>query len=297
MSNSNRPNELVGIARDAASVAGNASDHQTANRLTLEVAGYMHDHKGGQVQKDLTKILTSAGLNPAEIEKVERMGLPTMQLTHAGDGSVKPKLTAQTTDSPNNDPRRRAEMAAQAGAPGSGLAEQQQTPRSLNDLVHEVHNVEDRYHMTDVASPQTQKDLGQALKDVQDFVKNNPDQADTLISKLQSQDLIGQLSIAAIEQTPAGQSERSLTRNDVTQLFDANDPLGKAFQDHLNTAFSVKPGGKNFGTGYADAVRQPNGSEYWGYSSSSGDTPVLTKYHRDELMQRFDHGPAYHGEG
>jgi hypothetical protein len=83
----------------------------------------------------------------------------------------------------------------------------------------------------------------------------------------------------------------------VTQLFDANDPLGKAFQDHLNTAFSVKPGGKNFGTGYADAVRQPNGSEYWGYSSTSGDTPVLTKYHRDELMQRFDHGPAYHGEG
>jgi hypothetical protein len=82
----------------------------------------------------------------------------------------------------------------------------------------------------------------------------------------------------------------------VVQLFDANNPLGKAFQEHLDSAFSIKPGSNNFGSGYADAVRQPNGNEYWGYASSSGDTPVLTKLHRDELMQRFNHGPAYHGE-
>jgi len=258
------------------------SDHQTANRLSTEVSDYLHQHQSGKDLKDVTNVLTSNGLKQEALTKIEGLGFPKFDLSD----------TVKDTHSAAAAPRE-----AQAQPEGAGQnPDQAKRPQTVDEILHEVHGVEDRYHGRDRADAGTQKDLVHALGDVQNFCKEHPDQAKALIKQLEASDLIGQLSIAAVHESVKGGSGESLTRENVLKLFDGQGDLGKAFQDHLAKAFSVTPGGQNFGTGYADAVRQTNGREYWGSPQVSGEIPVLTRNHLDDLMSRFDHGPAYHGE-
>jgi len=175
-------------------------------------------------------------------------------------------------------------------------------PETVASVLSEVHTVENSFLRPlgtgSSEDLQRQKALTQALSDSQHFCQEHPDQAAKLISGLESQDLIGQLAIAALEKSvkikeAAGQKIGSLSENEAIALINEPGPLGEALQKHLVAAFSVTPDANHFGTGYADAVRDTKGGEYWGASESSDQAPVITRQHLDELMTRFDHGPAY----
>jgi len=281
---------LENITRDA--IPTSTADHQTANRLSLEVSDYLRQNHSPKDLKDLNGALTAAGLKADQISNLEKMGFPTVAINSDSPQHTTglSHIAARAADRTNTGVQPEHSSSDTAMASGAGPTQ------TVDSLVHQVHAVEDRYHFTDRADQRTQNDLKQSLADIKRFCQEHPEKAGDLIHKLESEDLIGQLAIAALDQSAAGKSNQSLTLKDALQTFDGQGALGKAFQDHIAHAFTVAPGGKDFGSGYADAVRQANGREYLGATQNPDETPVITINHLHDLMSRFDHGPAYHGE-
>ena len=279
-------NLLNNIKTDAAQHASSPDDSQTANRLGLEVFAYLQHHSDKSGMGKLDTTLKASGLSQPEIQKLEHSNLP--------------KLSLSNDDGLKNTPHSKLEEPCQPAAQQAikDAERGNQTPATVDAMVKEVHQAEDHYvfdHNNTTPFGEARKEqLQQAWTDTQKFANDHPDQVPELVAKLQEQDLISQLSIAALNKSVTSLEQHggrvdSLSPADATGLITRQDALGDALRQHLQSSYAMQPG-EGFGGGYADnqETRSTNGQ--------TSEQPVITRHHLDNLMTDFTHPPNYLSE-
>ena len=186
------------------------------------------------------------------------------------------------------------------GAPSSGSARSDMPDKAADLVFNDVHRAEDRFFMaTRDQSPDAansrEKGMTKAFAEVSNFCDTHPDQAKALVRKLESEDLMSQLSITALRNASqikfgAAGGGKDLSQTQANDLIARDDVLGDSMRDHLRHSFYVAPGA-GFGGGYADASRNQKGQTFEGASGDS--TPVITQKHLDDLMHNFVHPQSY----
>jgi len=165
---------------------------------------------------------------------------------------------------------------------------------SFHDVMSEVNQVEGKYNQTAATDQQSaERSLSAALTDVRTFCQNHPDQAADMISKLDENKLLPQLAMAALNdavknrEQATGKPVESLNRQEALALLGQDkSPLGQALAADMNRSFSIQqadgttPSGY-WGRGYADTSRL----------KSTGSEPAISRYHLQDLMQRFNRQP------
>ncbi len=306
--NSIRKTELTQIQKDAP-IYSHSSDHQTENRLQVEINQFLKNYHSPEDIKDLNLKLTAARLPAEEIRRLEKLGFPSLEIDHGLSESQEQASKAKRSQgSPasaesaarlsENVPRGAAEPPRDARPDPAKTPLEAQPKQNFHDVMNEVYQAEGSYNMrANRENPATaERSLEKALQDVRQYLKEHPEDTEEMIRKLDENHLLPQLSVLALhdavkqKEAVTGKPVGGLSRQEALQLLSGDQSaLGKALSSSMENSFYPKSGnGKGFaGSGYADGNRDANGRERNGHARA-GEEPIISRRHLDELMEHFD---------